>query len=244
MSTAAIPVHVALVDATGTIDDDELAQVAGALNEQVQADFAPVWRVAATVGAYPRASVGTWRIELRDGLDQPGAAGYHADAHKQPYALVDAQAGDWHQTASHELLEMLADPWGARFHTAAAPKGWSGASRRVRYLLEVCDPPEVVGYEVGGVQMSDFILPAFYRSARRGALAAYSHTGAIREPLQVIDGGYVSFVDPATDEWWQRFVSGDRVQDVNQGRADLGAMTPREWVDAKAREVRAGSAGA
>jgi hypothetical protein len=239
MSTAAIPVHVALVDATGTIDQDELAQVAGALNEQVQADFAPVWRVAATVGAYPRAPSGTWRIELRDGLDQPGAAGYHSDEDNQPFALVDLRAGDWSVTASHELLEMLADPWGARLHTAAALAGWPGRSRRVQYLLEVCDPPEARSYDVGGVPVSDFILPAFYRSSPRGSLPAYSHTGAITEPLQVIDGGYISFKDPATGEWWQRFVTGGQTRDVKLGLSKLAGLTPREWIDSRAREERA-----
>src|SRR5438128_10615493 len=104
MSTAAIPVHVALVDASGSVDAAELAGVAGALNEQVQADFAPMWKVAASVGAYPSAPPGTWRIELQDGIDQQGAAGYHADDHHQPYSKVDLTAGDWSVTASHELL--------------------------------------------------------------------------------------------------------------------------------------------
>lgn len=237
MSIAAIPVHVALVDATGTIDQDELAEVAGALNEQVQADFAPVWRVAATVGAYPTAPVGTWRIELRREIGAP-AAGYHSDDYFQPFALVDVDAGDWRVTASHELLEMLADPWGGRLHAAAALPGWEGSSPRVRYLVEVCDPPEAVSYPVGGVPLSDFILPAFYRSSPRGSLAAYSHTGSIAEPLQILDGGYITFVDPATDNVWQRFVSGGEVQDVNHGVVTLGALTLREFSDQRAREVR------
>ena len=70
MTTLAMPVHVALVDSTGTIDPADLAEVAGALNQQVQSDFAPVWRVAATVGAYPQAPPHTWRIELRRELEQ------------------------------------------------------------------------------------------------------------------------------------------------------------------------------
>jgi hypothetical protein len=39
--TSALPVHVALVDETSSISADELAHVAGALNEQVLRDFAP-----------------------------------------------------------------------------------------------------------------------------------------------------------------------------------------------------------
>src|SRR5438046_1699077 len=109
MTTAAIPVHVALVDESGTIDAADLAEVAGALNEQMQADFTPAWKVAVTVGAYPSAPPHTWRVELQQGIDAPGAAGYHSDEHHQPFAKVDLTAGEWTVTASHELCEMAGD---------------------------------------------------------------------------------------------------------------------------------------
>jgi hypothetical protein len=239
VSTAAIPVHVALVDASGTIDPSELAHVAGALNEQVQADFAPAWKVAATVGAYPSPPRGTWRIELQDGIDQPGAAGYHADDHHQPFSKVDLTAGEWTVTASHELLEMLGDPWGNRLHTAAALPGWSGTSRRVQYLVELCDPCEAFNYPVGGVSLSDFLVPAFYRSSRRAG-AGYSHAGNLTEPLEVADGGYITFIDPANGDVWQRFVEGGKTEDKNYGPQQLGAKSLREWADERAREHRAG----
>ncbi len=233
--------HVALVDVSETIDRADLAEVAGALNEQVQADLAPAWKLSATVGAYPKAPRGTWRIELQNGIDAPGAAGYHDDEHHQPYSKVDLAAGDWTVTASHELLEMLGDPWGNRLHTAAALPGWSGSSPRVRYLLELCDPCEAFQYPVGGVQVSDFLLPAFYRSSKR-AVAGYSHLGSLTEPLEVADGGYITFIDPATGDLWQRFVEGGKVEDQNHGRVDLSAKSLREWADERAREWRAGAA--
>jgi hypothetical protein len=237
MSTAAIPVHVALVDLSGTIDASELAQVAGALNEQVQADFTPHWKVAATVGAYPSVPEGTWRIELQDGLDEPGAAGYHSDKHRQPFAKVDLSAGDWTVTASHELLEMLGDPWGSRLHTAAALQDWEGQSKRVRYLVELCDPCERITYQVGGVTVSDFLLPAFYRSSKRGWTSGYSQTGALTEPLEILDGGYISFLDPQTGSWWQRFVVNGEVRDRQLGEAsETGTL--REWMDEQARTFR------
>ena len=238
MTTAAIPVHVALVDESGSINASELASVAGALNEQVQADFAPAWKVAATVGAYPSAPPHTWRIELQEGLDEPGAAGYHSDEHHQPFAKVDLTAGDWTVTASHELLEMLGDPWGNRLHTAAALPGWSGSSPRVRYLVELCDPCERFNYQVGGVPVSDFLLPAFYRSSRR-AVVGYSHTGSLKAPLEVADGGYITFLDPETGDVWQRFVEGGRTEDKNWGPQQLGAKSLREFADERAREYRA-----
>src|SRR5438477_10216427 len=105
MSTAAIPVHVALVDETGTIDPKDLATLAGAMSEQIQHDFAPIWQVSASVGAYPSAPANTWAVLVREKLDQPGALGYHTDDQHQPLAYVE-MTKDWTTTVSHEVLEM------------------------------------------------------------------------------------------------------------------------------------------
>lgn len=238
MSTA-IPVHVALVDASGTIDASELAEVAGALNEQVQSDIAPAWKVAATVGAYPQAPQGTWRIELQETIELEGAAGFHADERGQPYAQVALSDGKWTVTASHELVEMLVDPFGSRLHGAAALRGWEGESPRVKYLMEPADPCERIEYEVGGVPMSDFVLPSFYRSAPRGSLAGYSHTGAVTEPLQILDGGYISFIDPATEAIWQRFVEEGEAVDKQLEPPAGRLLNLREFCDEQSRAHRA-----
>lgn len=223
MSTAAIPVHVALVDTTGTISSALLAEVAGALNEQIQADVAPVWKVAATVGAYPEAPTGTWRIELHQTIPEKGAAGIHLDENGQPYSLIALADGQWTVSASHELIEMLIDPFASRLHTAHLLADWAGpaAPARVRYLMEPCDPCEEVTYEVGGVPVSDFVSPSYYRSAA-GADAAYSHTGAVTQPLEILEGGYISFFDtnPASELIYQRFVKNGRNEDIAQGPDD------------------------
>jgi hypothetical protein len=230
MSTAAIPVHIALVDTTDTVRPADLARVAGALNEQVQADFAPIWKVSATVGAYPAAPPGTWRISLLPSIRDAG--GFHLDKNNQPYAEVALTEDPWSVAASHELLEMLADPWGSRLHTAAALPNWQGSRSRLRYLVEVCDPCERTTYTVGGVEVSDFLLPAFYRSS--SLATAYSRTGAITEPLQILEGGYISFIDPESQEWWQRFVVNGEVID-RPIEASSASLALREQADASAR---------
>jgi hypothetical protein len=246
MSTTAIPVHVALVDATGTIDAAQLAEVAGALNEQVQADVAPVWKVAASVGAYPKPPAGTWRVELKPGTGDEEAAGYHADEHGQPYAIVGLDDGNWTVTASHELIEMLVDPFGSRLHTAIALPGWAEAkaSSRVRYLMEPGDPCEDTSYQVGGVPLSDFVLPSYYRTPASEAKGKYSHTGAVTKPLEILEGGYISFFDPKTGRGWQRFVIRKEIHDrelpLEEGRINLreGQRNLREFCDAQARAFR------
>lgn len=238
--TAAIPIHVALVDRTGQIDVAQLARVAGALNAQVATDFGPAWHSHASVGAYPETALGpnTWAIYVQTALDEPGALGYHTDDHNQPYALVE-YTRDWTVTASHELLEMLADPWGSRLHQAKHLDGREHDGH-VHYLLEVCDPPEATSYEIQGVPVSDFILPAYYRSTRSGLTPKLSFAGTITEPREVAPGGYISFVD-GHGEWHQRFVGRDgRVHDRDLGtfsKAAHGSL--RAFTDHHARLFRA-----
>jgi len=54
--------------------------------------------------------------------DVKGAAGVHLDRNGQPFALVEYGQGWWSLTASHETLEMLADPWGNRLIAGNSPK--------------------------------------------------------------------------------------------------------------------------
>jgi hypothetical protein len=238
---------VALVDDTGEIKSADLQTCAGALNEQVQADFAPIWKVAATVGAYDTAPPATWAVHIKKQLDEPGALGYHTNDQNQPISYV-MLTDTWTVTASHETLEMLADPYGSRPHTARLPQGiesqfshfgLSSASDRVSYLLEVCDPPEQTSYEVGGVELSDFLLPGWYRTSPAQHLA-YSHAGGCTKPRQVADGGYVSFSNPATKEWYQVFNQAGQLKISDLGKFDKAKYgSLREWTDLRSREYLA-----
>ena len=246
MSTAALPVRVALIDDTDTIPTLELEEVAGALSEQVAHDFAPLWHVRASVGVYTDQEPGTWSILVEQSLDEPGALGYHTDIHNQPVSYVEL-TDDWPKTVSHELLEMLADPWGNRLHTARLPAGLEldyeqfglrHESSRVHYLLEVCDPCEARSYEVGGVPVSDFLTHYWYRT-HPSSLDSYSHAGQCAAPRQVADGGYVSFCNQDAD-WFQVFVEGGRPQISALGQYDRGEFASlREFTDSGAREFRA-----
>lgn len=248
-----IPVTVALVDESGTIDHASLVEVAGALNEQVNADLRSAWRDVprAVVLPYAKGQEGPhqWKLIGRAKLDEPGALGYHTNrANGQPVSYF--QVGrDWTTTASHEALEMLGDPYGRRLHQARLPEGLAHThasfglkhpTSRVSYLVELCDPPEATAYEVGGVPVSDFVLPTWYRSSLSASARSYSHAGACPRPRVVADGGYVSFANPTTDEWYQVFVSRGRVSIRSLGRFDANDhQSLREWTDAVARAARA-----
>jgi hypothetical protein len=242
VSTHAIPPLVALThDADVRIEPAQLAAVGAALQKQVTRDFAPAWGQPATIAAFPTGTVppGYWEIVVKKNLD--GELGYHNREHHEPSAVVE-HTRDWPVTASHELLEMLADPWGSRLIVADDPRG---TNKRVRVLVEACDPCENFTYSVDGIALSDFVLPAYYGPHRwryegkaPGGARAYSFTGAVSAPLSLAKGGYLSFVD-AKGVWWQQQWFGARRSVKRLGRmGDGDARTPRAFIDAETRRNR------
>src|SRR5262245_5927192 len=110
----ALPIHIALTTDGVPIEIEELNRVAAALAKQVLRDFEPIWKIDATVDAFAKLEdvpMDYWPIIVQQ--DIQGAAGYHEDDNGQPFALVEFET-EWSLTASHECLEMLADPFGRR----------------------------------------------------------------------------------------------------------------------------------
>ena len=195
--------HVALVSEESTISMSELMSVAAALEKQAVRDFEPIWKIPATVTAFSSLDelpLDYWPIIIKDDIGDPSAAGYHEDKNGEPFSLVQYSDG-WTLTASHELLEMLADPFGRRTVAGPSPKQGQG---RVKFLVEVCDPCEAdeFAYTVNGIKVSDFYTPKYFDPVTSGE--RYSFSGAVKEPRQVLKGGYLSWYHPPTKSWWQR----------------------------------------
>lgn len=246
MSLAVIPVHVALVDRSGHVNLAELQQVSADLNQQIQRDFAPVWGIKASVGAYSQVPKNTWAVIIQKTLSDPSALGYHTDNGKQPVSYVEFTP-DWSVTVSHETLEMLADPWGNRLHGAPLPEGVlpsqvnsTEINPRVNYLLEMCDPCEAGTYTIGETTLSDFLLPGWYYTTPMASVA-FSHTGFCKDPRQVADGGYVSFMT-ADETWWQVFNEGGQLSLQDLGTDTSRFSSLREFTDDCARAYRASKA--
>ena len=131
-------IHVALVPYQVSIDPSLLTRVAAALQRQVHEQFGPLWEIEATVNPFVdwnAVPADYARLIVVDHLDS-SALGVHADKDGQPYALVSAH-GEWPLVASHELLEMLADPTGRETRRGPSP-GPGGGEAEI--LVEVCDP--------------------------------------------------------------------------------------------------------
>src|SRR5882672_3995748 len=115
--------HVALVSEKCKVKPSDLTRVAAALQKQVTRDFSPIWSIKATVDPFHNLDdvpVGYWPVVLMKNVQD--AAGYHDNEEDgQPYAVVEFDP-DWPLTASHEVLEMLADPYGRRLIAGDSPK--------------------------------------------------------------------------------------------------------------------------
>lgn len=198
--------HVALVSSSSRIKPGDLMRVSAALQKQATRDLGPIWEISATVDPFERLEhvpVGTWPIIIGDNILK-GAAGVHLDKDGQPFALVNASRNldVWSLTASHELLEMLVDPFGDRLIAGDSIHPDQG---RVLYLVEVSDPSEAseFGYTSNGILVSDFYTPRFFDPIASPSVR-YSYTGAITEPRQVLRGGYLSWQEPISGHWWQQ----------------------------------------
>jgi hypothetical protein len=169
-----------------------LEAIAEALTIQVERDFAPAWGV--TTARFTVGGRGD-KIHFFDSAHQAGDYGWHiVDGHGLPYAHVfsdpSISAGsDWitgpdaiSVTASHEALEMLADP-------AANEYSFNGA--RLMWAREVCDAVQANTYRIVAhglrVPVSNFVLPAFFNPWTDGP---YDHLGVLKEPFSLAKGGY------------------------------------------------------
>jgi hypothetical protein len=222
--------HIALVSLTREIPRRDLDRAGAAVQKQLTRDFTPIWGLRATVDTFDDLSsvpsdyhlvvvfgyaeelVGHLEVtigpeytaRLIDDFERDRLTGLHLNAFtRQPFALVEVSDA-WSVTISHEVLEMIADPYGNRLIAAADPVD---QRQRVKYLLEVCDPCQTVWYPVNGVPMSDFYTPRYFEPVEVPG-TRYSFTGEIERPLQILDGGYLTWIDPADSGLYQ-LSSGD-----------------------------------
>lgn len=200
-----LPMHIALVSEIDArkIPFSELAMVSAAISTQVVRDFGPIWGVSATVDPFPTlrdVPPGYWPVTIKDDIDDPGVVGFHTDKNGNPLALVQFGPG-WSLSASHEVLEILADPFGNRVVASSSP---NGDNARVEILVEVCDPSQdaTFSYTINGVTVSDFYTPQYLDPVTTPGVR-YGYTKALTQARQVLEGGYISYHDLQDDQWKQ-----------------------------------------
>jgi hypothetical protein len=215
------PMQVALVPyPDGLVPTDELLLVASTLQTQVSRDLAPVWGVSAVISPFlglEDVPPGYIALGIVPKLP-PQSHGFHVVEDGQPLALIGYRRG-WSLLASHELLELLCDPWGNRRLPGRSLRRGQG---QVEYLVEVCDPCQHETYTINGVVVSDFVTPEYYGPPGSGSGGRYSFTGRVKRALEVRAGGSLSW-RTASGQIWQQ-AGGDaprRLSHVTFSRAVL-----------------------
>lgn len=178
-----------------------------AVQAQVREDAAPFWYVwveLTTEGSVADADA-TLELERERDDDDGDLLGEHWADDIFPRARVHVgeatKLGEWTVTLSHEVLEMVANPWVRRW--APGPRRFPGCAWDLRFYLvagEICDPVSASTYEKDGVLVSDFVLPSWFTEEGDDAntFMEWSIGAEHRaEPLQPRAGGFLLFMDGA-----------------------------------------------
>lgn len=168
----------------------DLAAFVAALNEYVATAVQPSWNVSASLHVASGPMPGEWGMVFLDDADAPGALAYHDEETGQPLAKVFVRTVRQANvsltvSASHELVEMLADPLCVCYATSNDPQ--------TLFALEPADPVEAdsLGFEIGGFLMSNFVYPAWFDQTQAGRPGVkFDHRGVISRPFELHSGGY------------------------------------------------------
>lgn len=182
-----------------TVPQADVDAALPAFQTAVSRDLAPAWGTDATLTTDPTLETSAQMVvEISDDANCVGCLGYHEVFGGKPTSYVFARTGaefneSWQLTFSHELFEMLVDPWINRLAQ------WNGRN----WLVEVCDPPEsgLYAYFVDGVAISDFITPRWYDRTLRGP---FDFTRHLKRAGQIGKHGYASYLDPSAFGGWSQ----------------------------------------
>lgn len=153
--------------------------------------FAPVWGYPVELYNVPaggEAQPNEWQFLYLDTADQAGALGYHdLTVNGQPVSkvFVKTTIADGQKvsvTACHELFEMVIDP---------LANLWAEAPNGSEFAYEMSDAVEEDTFQVDGIDMSNFVHPAWFEPFDHPLGVRYDHLGLLQSPFTMTKGGYV-----------------------------------------------------
>lgn len=233
-------IQISVINESTVLANTEIPPVVAALQKQVTNDFRPAWGVDAELkivakGTQPPA--GSWWLVLLDDSDQASALGYHdLTTESLPigkvFAASDLKAGtSWTVTASHELLEMLADP-NVNLTVFAQNSNTGG----VLYAYEVCDACEddSYAYPIDKVLVSDFVYPSWFENFHTEGSTQFDRMNKIQKPLELLTGGYIGIYNITSGSGWQQITAEKRTNLRSRGtvgtRRERRSTPPDLWV--------------
>lgn len=210
---------IALVNKSKFITNLDCRYIAGACNTQLKHHFAGPWGLDPQ-GLFceffedeSKIPSNFLKLYLQDEVDTPGALGYHSETSDGvSYAKVFVKLildengnkilkgnGSLSTTISHEVLELVKDPWATTWVDGKEIKEGSC------YALEVCDPVQEDEYDVevsidGNkelVTLSNFVYPSWFDGDEH---TKYDYLNLLKSAFSMNDGGYIIVRDkPGTE---------------------------------------------
>ena len=219
--TAAVPL-------TAQVTQAWLDRVASSCTVQLDRDVSPSWGGSYSVRAGVAGSIAPGEIvfAIVDVLPgAPGAIAYHdVDGNAAPVAYLALSTcstlDDVSIAISHELCETAGD---------AGCNLWADDGRGTEWARELCDAVESSSYEIDGVRVSDFVLPAFFVTNAHGP---YSYTESVGGPRAAL----VPFGTAPGGYQIKRDSTGQTVQ-VNGTRHPMRAAKTAHWSSRFARRL-------
>jgi len=229
--------RIGIVSLVEDVRFSEVARVSAAIQQQIKTDVGPIWQVDATVDAFAKLDdlpEGCIPVAIVAKLANEAFAGFHKTANGQPYAFVRSSSV-WSLDASHECIEILLDPTGDRFRTGPSLKPIQGD---VNYLQEACDPcgRGAGAYRIADTIVADFCFPEYY-TASSGISRAFSKTERLQGPRTLLAGGYLTWFDTETQQWWQADRFGSSISLGKIQPPDVGNSL-RERIDSVSSDGR------
>jgi len=208
-TVARIGPTIAIQNKCTVLTDSQITPVIAALQIQLDRDWQAAWGTTATlvfVSSNQSIPTGAWPIYILDNSDAQGALGYHDEtASGVPYGRIFAKDDmtygyNWTVTLSHELLEMMLDPYVnlTVFNQTSDTAG-------LIYAYEACDAVEAdnLGYQINGIQVSDFVWPSWFDTTiTNHAGHRYDQMNHITAPLQLYSGGYIGVFQVTNGSGW------------------------------------------
>jgi hypothetical protein len=227
-------INIDCINASTEASDQTIKWLTAALQKQVTRDFAPIWGTPAQLFFVPKAGTPNpahWQLVFLDNADIANALGYHdLTATGLPLGKVFIRttelAGDaWSVTASHELLEMLVDPWVDSAVIQLNSDGTTGFA----YAQEVCDACEQdsLGYVINDFKVSDFVTPEWFGPPTLEPNARFDFMGHISSPLQLLPGGYIGAIRIDASSGWVQILGESSKAETSRGSRRRLRTIPR-----------------
>ncbi len=206
---------ISTINRSTHLKDEDFLPVIRAINRQIQEDFYPYWslnaclRLEGKIGRKvnrnsPADMRGDGVLYLADEADIKDALGYHeANFRGIPYGFVFLDVclklEEWSVTLSHEALEMIGDAQGNLLVQGPHPQN---AKKEVFHWFEMCDAVQSQSYFIDGVEVSNFVLPAYFtlseEEGSRNDFLARKVNGKGLRSFGICEGSYIGFYNPAS----------------------------------------------